>query len=150
MTRGGDFMDKSLLRDALRLLDRTKPAPVEMALDEDSVREMIDLLHSYPISYSRKLTVLACSMLIYSAIKKHLELTAKDERALSLGILNGDYLFGMYHRLAADRNEWKLLVHLSLFNKRMQLALVEGRKSPKALLSVLKKEIQSYLDLYSA
>lgn len=143
-------MDKTLLRDALKLLSREKPAQVDVELDGDTVREIVDLLQSYPISYSRKLTVLACSMLIYSAISKHLDLSGKDEHALSRGILNGDYLFGLYHRLAADRNEWKLLVHLSLFNKRLQLALVEGNKSPKALFAVLKSEIKSYLDRYSA
>lgn len=143
-------MHTTLLRDALQLLAREQPGDVEMELDGETVREMVELLQSYPISYSRKLTVLACSMLIYSAISKHLELAVSDERALSRSILNGDYLFGLYHRLAADRNEWKLLVHLSLFNKRLQLALVEGKKSPKALFAVLKSEIKSYLDRYSA
>lgn len=143
-------MDSTLLRDALKLLTREQPAQVDVDIDAETVREIVDLLQSYPISYSRKLTVLACSMLIYSAISKHLDLSGKDERALSRSILNGDYLFGLYHRLAADRNEWKLLVHLSLFNKRIQLALVEGRNSPQALASVLKSEIKSYLDRYSA
>jgi len=143
-------VDSTLLRDALKLLTREQPAQVDVDIDAETVREIVDLLQSYPISYSRKLTVLACSMLIYSAISKHLDLSGKDERALSRSILNGDYLFGLYHRLAADRNEWKLLVHLSLFNKRIQLALVEGRNSPQALASVLKSEIKSYLDRYSA
>lgn len=143
-------MDKKLLRDALDLLSREQPAQLEMELDGETVREIVELLQSYPISYARKLTVLACSMLIYSAISKHLDLSAEDDRALSRGILNGDYLFGLYHRLAADRNEWKLLVHLSLFNKRMQLALVEGQNSRQALFAFLKSEIKSYLDRYSA
>lgn len=143
-------MDAILLRDALELLNREETAQVGVELDGETAKEIVELLQSYPISYSRKLTVLACCMLIYSAINKHVELSGKEDASLSRGILNGDYLFGLYHRLAADRNEWKLLVHLSLFNKRMQLALVEGRKSPKALLSVLKSEIKSYLDLNSA
>jgi hypothetical protein len=143
-------VDSKLLRDALRLLNREQPAQVDVEIDGETVREIVELLQSYPISYSRKLTVLACSMLIYSAISKHLNLSGKDEGALSRSILNGDYLFGLYHRLAANRNEWKLLVHLSLFNKRIQLALVEGRNSQQALAAVLKSEIKSYLDRYSA
>ena len=141
------MIQNELLRDTVALLRQHLDSASEMdlKLEDELMRDIGDLLHTYNLTHSRKMTILACYTLIYKAIHKHQELFLQDDAALGRGILDGDYLFGLYHRLAAGRQEWKLLIHLSLFNKRMQLALLKGQSAP-ALLVDLKKEIRSYLD----
>ena len=144
-------MDKKLMDDTLVLLQQHMASEAEWDLqqEKDLMKDLGELLHAYNLNHSRKITVLACTTLIHMAIKKHQELLETGETLLNRGILDGDYLFGLYHRLAAGRKEWKLLMHLAVFNKRMQLAFIKGQSTP-ALITDLKKEIRSYLDLNCA
>lgn len=144
-------MDHKLINDTFTLLRQHMDAQsnIEVQLEDQAMKEIMTLLDAYELAYSRKITVMACFMLIYSALRKHKELLPHDDKELSRSILDGDYLLGLYHKIAAQRKEIKLLMHLSLFNKRMQLALLKGKTST-SLFHELKAEIQTYLDKQSA
>lgn len=145
------MLDLELLQDTIGLLRQhdESGSAVDSELDDAWMQEIIELLNAYKLSHFRKITFLACYMLIYTAIHKHQELIAGEDTQLSRGILDGDYLFGLYYRLAASREEWKLVLHLTLFNKKMQLALIKGHSTP-SLLSDLKQEFRTYLDRHCA
>lgn len=144
-------MDNKLLHDTLHLLHEhiDAHAAFDLRIEESAVKEIVNLCNAYNLDYARKITVLACFMLIYAAIRKHQELIPEDEMMLGRSILDGDYLLGLYHKLAAGRREINLLMHLSLFHKRMQLALTNANGAP-ALYQDLKNELKSYLDKFCA
>lgn len=138
-------MEKELVQEALDVLRQYNTSGSDMNCDDELVYELAKVLNGYDISRSRKITILACSILISKAIRKHRELSTDSNDRLARSILDGDYLLGLYYRLAAGRREWKLIMHLNLFNKKVQLALMQGRPAG-ILLADLKHEIRSYLD----
>ncbi len=144
-------MTYALIQEAMEAIrqqiDRDSNIPLQP--DDARLRDIIELLSGYEFNRSRKVTILACCMLINLAIDKHHELIQEENDRLTKNILDGDYLMGFYYRFAMTRSEFKLLSHLASFNKRMQLMLMKGAKT-KTLLSDLKSEIQTYLDRQTA
>lgn len=144
-------MDTELFRDAISLLRQhiDSESAIVLSADDKRLRDIIDLLGEYDFARSRKITILACCMLIRLAIDRHHHLQLHNCDALTKDILDGDYLMGLYYRFAAGRREWKLLKHLTSFNKKVQLKLLKGAAA-HVLFSELKAEIRTYLDRQSA
>lgn len=145
-------MDMKLLQDTIDLLRSHIDSGTDidwMEMDNRPVRDIADMINAYELAYSRKMTVLACSILIHSALSKHGKLQAQDNERLTRMLLDGDYLTGLMYRIAAKRKEWKLLSRLHSLHKRMQLKLMKN-VSPEILLKELKREIRSYLEQRSA
>ncbi|MGG1880137.1 hypothetical protein ABDI30_21550 [Paenibacillus cisolokensis] len=140
-------MDMNLLQDTISMLQQHIDAGTEIELtdmDGAPVQDIANLLNAYELAYSRKMTVLACCMLIHAAITRHKKLAVQDNSNLTRSILDGDYLTGLLYRLAVKRKEWKLLSRLLPFHKRVQLALLKD-PSPDRLFRELKHEIDAYL-----
>ncbi|AYB46834.1 hypothetical protein [Paenibacillus lautus] len=145
-------MDMKLLQDTIDLLRSHIDSGTDidwMEMDNRPVRDIADMLNAYELAYSRKITVLACCILIHTALNKHGKLQAKDNERLTRLLLDGDYLTGLMYRIAVKRKEWKLLSRLLPFHKRMQLSLLKN-VSPERILHELKREIHSYLEQRSA
>lgn len=144
-------MEHMLIQEAVEAIKQQidQDSAIPLKLDDARLRDIIELLSGYEFNRSRKVTILACCMLINLAIDKHHELIQEENDRLTKNILDGDYLMGFYYRFAMTRSEFKLLSHLTSFNKRMQLMLMKGSKA-NALLSDLKTEIQTYLDRQTA
>ncbi|MCI1773833.1 hypothetical protein V4V36_10360 [Paenibacillus lautus] len=145
-------MDMKLLQDTIDLLRSHIDSGTDidwMEMDNRPVRDIADMLNAYELAYSRKMTVLACCILIHTALNKHGKLQAKDNERLTRLLLDGDYLTGLMYRIAVKRKEWKLLSRLLPFHKRMQLSLLKN-VSPERILHELKREIRSYLEQRSA
>lgn len=145
-------MDMKLLQDTIDLLRSHIDSGTDidwMEMDNRPVRDIADMLNAYELAYSRKMTVLACCILIHTALNKHGKLQAMDNERLTRMLLDGDYLTGLMYRIAVKRKEWKLLSRLLPLHKRMQLKLMKN-VSPELLLKELKREIRSYLEQRSA
>lgn len=145
-------MDMKLLQDTIDLLRSHIDSGTDidwMEMDNRPVRDIADMLNAYELAYSRKMTVLACCILIHTALNKHGKLQAKDNERLTRLLLDGDYLTGLMYRIAVKRKEWKLLSRLLPFHKRMQLSLLKS-VSPERIFNELKREIRSYLEQRSA
>ena len=145
-------MDMKLLQDTIDLLRSHIDSATDidwMEMDNRPVRDIADMLNAYELAYSRKMTVLACCILIHTALNKHGKLQAKDNERLTRLLLDGDYLTGLMYRIAVKRKEWKLLSRLLPFHKRMQLSLLKN-VSPERIFNELKREIRSYLEQRSA
>jgi len=145
-------MDMKLLQDTIDLLRSHIDSGTDidwMEMDNRPVRDIADMLNAYELAYSRKMTVLACFILIHTALNKHGKLQAKDNERLTRLLLDGDYLTGLMYRIAVKRKEWKLLSRLLPFHKRMQLSLLKN-VSPERIFNELKREIRSYLEQRSA
>lgn len=145
-------MDMKLLQDTIDLLRSHIDSGTDidwMEMDIRPVRDIADMLNAYELAYSRKMTVLACCILIHTALNKHGKLQAKDNERLTRLLLDGDYLTGLMYRIAVKRKEWKLLSRLLPFHKRMQLSLLRN-VSPERIFNELKREIRSYLEQRSA
>ncbi|WFB59010.1 hypothetical protein [Paenibacillus sp. BR1-192] len=145
-------MDMKLLQDTIDLLRSHIDSGTDidwMEMDNRPVRDIADMLNAYELAYSRKMTVLACCILIHTALNKHGKLQAKDNERLTRLLLDGDYLTGLMYRIAVKRKEWKLLSRLLPFHKRMQLSLLRN-VSPERIFNELKREIRSYLEQRSA
>ncbi|ACX62707.1 hypothetical protein SAMN04488688_104285 [Paenibacillus sp. cl141a] len=145
-------MDMKLLQDTIDLLRSHIDSGTDidwMEMDNRPVRDIADMLNAYELAYSRKMTVLACCILIHTALNKHGKLQAKDNERLTRLLLDGDYLTGLMYRIAVKRKEWKLLSRLLPFHKRMQLSLLKN-VSPERIFNELKREIRSYLEQRSA
>ncbi|WP_456288999.1 hypothetical protein M1D70_02100 [Paenibacillus sp. AK002] len=145
-------MDMKLLQDTIDLLRSHIDSGTDidwMEMDNRPVRDIADMLNAYELAYSRKMTVLACCILIHTALNKHDKLQAKDNERLTRLLLDGDYLTGLMYRIAVKRREWKLLSRLLPFHKRMQLSLLKN-VSPERIFNELKREIRSYLEQRSA
>ncbi|MGW8822514.1 hypothetical protein ACWGNU_10330 [Paenibacillus lautus] len=145
-------MDMKLLQDTIDLLRSHIDSGTDidwMEMDNRPVRDIADMLNAYELAYSRKMTVLACCILIHTALNKHGKLQAKDNERLTRLLLDGDYLTGLMYRIAVKRKEWKLLSRLLPFHKCMQLSLLKN-VSPERIFNELKREIRSYLEQRSA
>lgn len=145
-------MDMKLLQDTIDLLRSHIDSGTDidwMEMDNRPVRDIADMLNAYELAYSRKMTVLACCMLIQTALNRHDKLQAQDNEKLTRMLLDGDYLTGLMYRIAVKRKEWKLLSRLLPFHKRMQLNLLK-HVPPEILLKELKHEVRSYLEQRSA
>lgn len=145
-------MDMKLLQDTIDLLRSHIDSGTDidwMEMDNRPVRDIADMLNAYELAYSRKMTVLACCMLIQTALNRHDKLQALDNEKLTRMLLDGDYLTGLMYRIAVKRKEWKLLSRLLPFHKRMQLNLLR-KVPPEILLKELKHEVRSYLEQRSA
>lgn len=108
-------MDMKLLQDTIDLLRSHIDSGTDidwMEMDNRPVRDIADMLNAYELAYSRKMTVLACCILIHTALNKHGKLQAKDNERLTRMLLDGDYLTGLMYRIAVKRKEWKLLSRL--------------------------------------
>ncbi|EFU43173.1 hypothetical protein PVOR_04258 [Paenibacillus vortex V453] len=146
-------MDMKLLQDTIDMLRSHIDSGTDIDwtdMDNRPVRDIADMLDAYELAHSRKMTVLACCILIQSALSKHGKLQTQDNERLTRMLLDGDYLTGLMYRIAVKRKEWKLLSRLLPFHKRMQLTLLKKNASPEVLLSELKREIRSYLEQRSA
>ncbi|MFS0727691.1 hypothetical protein [Paenibacillus sp. 1P07SE] len=106
-------MTTKLIHDALRLLRDQLDPGVEMIFTPDAVEieDIATLLQTHTLDYNRKVTILACCILIRLAVLKHLQLTLEDNALLTRSILDGDYLSGLLYRLASKRREWRLLLN---------------------------------------
>ena len=140
-------MTTMLLHEALRLLREQMDPSVEMALTLDAVpsEDIAALLQVHELEQGRKVTILACCILIRMAVIKHRRLSAEDNEQLTRAILDGDYLSGLVYRLASRRKEWKLLGMLTPLQKRMQLALLRGRAA-EGLFAEQHQHIAEYLN----
>lgn len=144
-------MDKDLLQDTLDLLNELihKQTNIELDANDRSLQELADMIGSYCMARSRKMTILSCCMLISVGIGKHSKLLLGDNDRLARSILDGDYLVGLIYRVALSRKEQKLLAKLNPIYKKMQLRSLEGR-SGEGIMTELKQEIKDYLDQHSA
>ncbi len=144
-------MERTLIQEAIEAIRQQidPDSTILLQLDDARLNDIQGLLSGYELNRSRKVTILACCMLINLAIDKHHTLIQEENDRLTKRILDGDYLIGFYYRFAMKRNEFKLLSHLTSFNKRMQLKLMNGAKA-NALLSDLKTEIETYLERQTA
>lgn len=142
-------IDMKLLNETKSLLMQHIDAGTAIALEADDEDQMLikllELLHRYELARSRKITVVACYLLIRLAISKHKELTLHENEKLTRGILDGDYLLGLYYRLLVGRKEWQLFTHLATFNKNMQAALMAGTPIHSIMMS-FHEELRAYLD----
>lgn len=121
-------MGKELLQDTLSLLNELihKQTNIELDVNDRSLQELADMIGSYGMARSRKMTVLSCCMLISVGIRKHNKLLRGDNDRLARSILDGDYLVGLIYRVAVSRKEQKLLARLTPIYKKMQLKSLEG------------------------
>jgi len=144
-------MDKDLLQDTLGLLNEFihKQTNIELDVNDRSLQELADMIGSYCMTRSRKMTVLSCCMLISVGIRKHSKLLIGDNDRLARSILDGDYLIGLIYRVAVSRKEQKLLVKLNPIYKKVQLKSLEG-SDEEGIMAELKQEIKAYLDQHSA
>jgi len=144
-------MDKDLLQDTLGLLNELihKQTNIELDANDRSLQELADMIGSYCMARSRKMTVLSCCMLISVGIRKHNKLLLDDNERLARSILDGDYLIGLIYRVAISRKEQKLLAKLNPIYKKIQLKSLEGRDG-EGIMTELKREIKDYLDQQSA
>ena len=144
-------MDKDLLQDTLGLLNEFihKQTNIELDVNDRSLQELADMIGSYCMTRSRKMTVLSCCMLISVGIRKHSKLLLDDNERLARSILDGDYLIGLIYRVAISRKEQKLLAKLNPIYKKMQLKSLEGSDG-EGIMAELKQEIKAYLDQHSA
>ncbi|MEF2247494.1 MULTISPECIES: hypothetical protein [unclassified Paenibacillus] len=144
-------MGKELLQDTLSLLNELihKQTNIELDVNDRSLQELADMIGSYGMARSRKMTVLSCCMLISVGIRKHNKLLRGDNDRLARSILDGDYLVGLIYRVAVSRKEQKLLARLTPIYKKMQLKSLEGGGS-EGIMTELKQEIKAYLDQHSA
>jgi len=144
-------MDKDLLQDTLGLLNELihKQTNIELDGNDRSLQELADMIGTYCMARSRKMTVLSCCMLISVGIRKHNKLLLDDNEHLARSILDGDYLIGLIYRVAISRKEQKLLAKLNPIYKKMQLKSLEGHDG-EGIMTELKREIKDYLDQQSA
>lgn len=144
-------MEKDLLQDTLDLLNELihKQTNIELDANDRSLQELADMIGSYCIARSRKMTVLSCCMLISVGIRKHNKLLTSDTDRLARSILDGDYLVGLIYRVAISRKEQKLLAKLNPIYKKVQLQSLLGSDN-EGIMIELKQEIKQYLDQYSA
>lgn len=144
-------MDKDLLQDTLGLLNELihKQTNIELDANDRSLQELAEMIGSYCMARSRKMTVLSCCMLISVGIRKHNKLLLDDNERLARSILDGDYLIGLIYRVAISRKEQKLLAKLNPIYKKIQLKSLEGRDG-EGIMTELKREIKDYLDQQSA
>lgn len=144
-------MGRTLIQEAMEAIRQQidPDSAIPMELDDTRLRDMYTLLARHTLPRSRKVTILACCMLIHMAIDKHHALIQEENDRLAKHILDGDYLIGFYYRFAIRRSEFKLLSHLAPFNKRLQLKLMQGAKA-NAMLTELKHEIERYLERQTA
>jgi len=145
-------MGKKLLRDTLGLLNELihKQTNIELDANDRSVQELADMIGSYSMTYSRKMTVLSCCMLISVGIRKHSNLMhVEDNERLTRSILDGDYLIGLIYRVAISRKEHKILTKINPIYKRIQLQSLEGKAGDNMMIE-LKQEIKDYLEKHSA
>lgn len=112
---------------------------------DDRLRQIVRLLQSYRLEEYRRLTILGSYMLICLAMRKHRELALHDNDALTRGILDGDYLIGLYYRMMSARREWRLIAHLAPFQKKLQGDLMNGRPE-RAVRAELHDTLRAYLD----
>lgn len=132
--------------DMLRqYLDAGASGVLETIAEDDLLLEVAGLLQAYELDEHSSMTILGCYVLIGLAMRKHLELVLHDNGALTRGILDGDYLLGLYYRMMAARREWKLIAHLAPFQKKMQSDLLQGRHQ-RAVMAELRDELRRYLD----
>ncbi len=103
------------------------------------------LVQSYRLEEYRRLTILGSYVLICLAMRKHRELTLHDNIALTRGILDGDYLIGLYYRMMSARREWRLIAHLAPFQKKLQGDLIRGRPE-RAVRAELHDSLRTYLN----
>lgn len=146
-------MQNKLLQDTLGLLNEIihKQTDIELDINDRSLQELADMIGSYSMTYSRKMTVLSCCMLISVGIRKHSNLlnAISNNESLTRKILDGDYLVGLIYRVALNRKEHKLLTKLNPLYKRIQLQSLDGRTGDGVMLE-LKREIKDYLEQHSA
>jgi len=140
-------MTTLLIHEALRLLQSQMEPSVDIPLTADAVpwADISAILQQSGLEHGRKVTILACCILIRLAILKHAQLAVRDNASLTRSILDGDYLSGLLYRLASRRREWKLLQLLAPLQKRMQLQLLRGRPA-EALYAEQRREIAAYLN----
>lgn len=141
-------MNKILIQDAIRMLQQEVSHDTLIRLnniDEYSLEEIANMLHSYKLTRKRKTAILGCYILIASAIRKHQELSSMNNSELTKNILDGDYLFGLYFQLLVQHKEFRLLRYLIPAHKRMQIGLIEG-KSLEVMYAEIAEQIQQYLE----
>lgn len=122
-------MDKKLITDMERMLQQEieHDTFIKLNLNKQFILEMAALLQTYKITHTRKMAILGCYSLLYAAIRKHREVQLDDgSLALTRGILDGDYLFGLNIRLLIQQQEKALMQNLIPFYKKLQLNLIEG------------------------
>jgi len=138
------LLNKTL--DMLRqYLDEDAADALGMIEADELLLQVARLLQSCRIAEYRRLTVLGCYVLICLAIQKHRELVLHDNKALTRGILDGDYLIGLYYRMMSARREWRLIAHLAPFQKKWQWDLMNGC-DVRAVRTELHDELRMYLD----
>lgn len=139
-------MDMKLIRKTIGMLrlQADSSASIRWNLEIGPLHRISRELHSYQISWTRKMVILGSYLLLQQAVRRHGELTANGHDALTKNILDGDYLIGMYFNLLVKYEETDFLLFLSPFIKRMQLDLLDG-KPDKTLLKELSEQIRLYL-----
>ena len=115
-----------------------------MEMDNRPVRDIADMLNAYELAYSRKMTVLACCILIHTALNKHGKPQAKDNERLTR-FFAGRRLFDWTHVPDCRQTEGmevlsRLLPSISACVKLMK------NVTPELLLKELKREIRGYLE----
>lgn len=148
--RGAVIMERTLLQDTLGLLNELihKQTNIELDANDRSLQELADMIGSYCMTHSRKMTVLSCCMLISVGIRKHSHLlNVDDNEGLTRSILDGDYLIGLIYRVAIRGKEHKLLTKLNPIYKKIQLQSLEGKAGDgTGMMIELKREIKDYLE----
>lgn len=140
-------MIKKLITDMMRTLQQEieHDTFIKLNINNDLVQDMAALLQTYKLTRARKLAILGSYTLLCSAIRKHGEIRLDDNSlALTRGILDGDYLFGLNIRLLMQQEENTLIQHFIPLYKKVQLKLIEGI-SLDAIVAELFDHMKQYL-----
>lgn len=140
-------MDMELLRETLGLLRQhiASGTSIELEVNELQLQDLAEMLNTYEFTRNRKMTILACCILVILANGKHRQVTMQRNDGLTTSILDGDYYIGLMYRLATSCKEGALMLHLTTLQKRMQLSHIKGRTTDE-MFPELKREIRVFLD----
>lgn len=121
---------------------------IDLALDEQKLAPLAELLDTAKLSKKRKIAILGSYMLLYLGLTRHEELEVPENEERTRRLLAGDYLFGGYIRWLVQFEERELLTHLSPVHKKIQIGLASGLSLPLALAE-LDAGFRTFVERYS-
>lgn len=133
-------MDKKLVEDTLAKLDKhlNPAAQINLHPKDEELADMVQLLTDSKLKRKRKIALLGSYILLYTALRSHRLLDAREESAtLNRELLDGDYLFGAYIRWLVDAEDSELLSLLTPVHKRIQIQFAEGLSLKDATTQLL-------------
>lgn len=143
-------MDKKLVEDTLAKLDKhlNPAAQINLQPEDEELTDMVHLLMDSKLKRKRKIALLGSYILLYTALRRHRLMDAREESAtLNRELLDGDYLFGAYIRWLVEAEDSELLSFLTPVHKRIQIQFAEGLSLQDATTQLLG-EYRHYLTHY--